>query len=185
MPNEGFSSDHSVADAKAWAKELGIEFHFVPIKNIVKDYKKLPWKSSPEAHMNVQARIRMTILYHYANSHNALLLGTGNRTELEIGYFTKFGDGAADLLPIGSLYKTDVWEMAKLLKLPKSIIHKAPAAELKNDHTDEKELGMSYEEIDNILRKLDRGNPAKTLREKEIKARIKANAHKVKSTPIF
>jgi len=185
MPNEGFSSDHSVSDALAWATELGIEHHTVPIKHLVQHYEHLPWKSSPEAHMNLQARVRMTILYHYANSHRALVVGTGNKSELRLGYFTKHGDGAADISPIGNLYKMEVWEMAKTLDLPKAIIQKAPSAELKNNHTDEGELGMSYQEIDAILNKFDEGLKAKNKKEIEIWNRVKANAHKLETAPIL
>ena len=178
MPNEGLSSDHSVSDAKAWAEELGIKYHIIPINPFIDHYQALPWKETEQAHMNIQARIRATILYHYANSHQALVVGTGNKTELTLGYFTKFGDGAADILPIGNLYKTEAWKMAKELSLPEAIIQKAPSAELRENHTDEQEIGMPYEEIDEILKKFEVGEKAKTENEKKMEARITSNAHK-------
>jgi len=184
MPNRGTSSDHSLHDAIALADELGIEYRVLSIGDTVDRYKKLPWKASEEAEMNIQARIRMTILYHYANSHQALVLGTGNKTEETLGYFTKYGDGACDVLPIGSLYKTDVWKLAGELSLPKAIVEKTPSAELKEGHTDEEEIGMSYAEIDKILKKYEKGLSAETEAEQKIYSRIAANRHKCALPPI-
>lgn len=178
MPNLGMSSDHSVADATLWAEQLGIEYHLVPIQNFIQNYHSLPWTESKEAYMNIQSRVRATILYHYANSHQALVLGTGNKTELTLGYFTKFGDGACDVLPIGSLYKTQVWEMAKALDLPEAIVQKTPSAELQEGHTDEAEIGLSYPEIDAILNAFEKGDKAQSEEEKMLEVRIEANGHK-------
>lgn len=185
MPNEGLSSDHSVLDAKAWAEELEIHYLIIPIQDFIQKYERLDWKASEEAQMNIQARVRSSILYHYANSHQALVLGTGNKTELSLGYFTKFGDGAVDLLPIGGLYKTEVWEMSKKLNLPDLIIKKTPSAELKENHTDESEIGMSYFEIDKILQKFESGRLAQTENEKRLASRIKVNQHKFQMPPIL
>lgn len=184
MPSQ-ISSDHSILDAKAWAEELGIEYGVISIGDYVERYKKLPWKETEQANMNIQSRIRATILYHYANSHNALVLGTGNKTEETLGYFTKYGDGAVDVLPIGNLYKIEVWEMAKELGLPEAIIQKTPSAELKAGHTDEAEIGMSYAEIDEILKKFESGHRPDTENEKILEARIKKNEHKGKLPPVI
>lgn len=185
LPNDGMSSGHSLTDAEALAKELGIEYHIVPIKEYVQRYKELPWEESEHAHMNIQARVRATILYHYANSNDALVLGTGNKTEEVLGYFTKYGDGAVDMLPIGSLYKTDVWKIAQELGLPEAIIQKTPSAELREGHSDEDEIGMSYAEMDEILKKFESGGTAETENEKKLQARIEANRHKNAMPPII
>ncbi len=185
MPNDGMSSEHSISDAKAWAEELGIEYRVISIGDYVERYKKLPWDESEEAHMNIQARVRMTILYHYANTHKALVLGTGNKTEETLGYFTKYGDGGVDALPIGNLYKTEVWQIAKELGLPEAIIKKTPSAELRAGHTDEEEIGMSYVEMDDILRKFEAGGEAETDKEKKLQKRIEANKHKRKSPVVI
>lgn len=184
MPNSGLSSANSISDAKIYAEELGIEYKVVSIQDYVSRYKRLPWDESQEAEMNIQARVRMTILYHYANSHHALVLGTGNKTEETLGYFTKYGDGGVDILPIGNLYKTDVWEIAKDLGLPEVIVQKTPSAELKAGHTDEAEIGMSYREIDTILRKLEAGGTAETAKEKKLMKRIEKNRHKGAMPPV-
>lgn len=185
MPNEGVSSDHSISDAKAYAEELGIEYRVVSIRDYVQRYDKLPWDESEEAYINIQARVRMTILYHYANSNNALVLGTGNKSEITLGYFTKYGDGGADVLPIGGLYKTEVWKIAEELKLPEAIIKKTATAELKAGQTDEGEIGMNYAEIDEILKKFEDGGETETENEKKLKQRIDVNEHKGQLPPVL
>ncbi len=93
----------------------------------------------------------MMILYYHANNLNRLVVGTGNRTELLVGYFTKYGDGGVDILPIGDLYKTEVRMLASQLGVPNEIIEKPPTAGLWAGQTDEEELGIKYEILDRIL----------------------------------
>jgi NAD+ synthase len=100
---------------------------------------------------NVMARIRMIMLYDLAKKSNALVCGTENRSENLLGYFTRFGDEASDLEPIRHLYKTQVYELAKYLKVPKSIIQKNPSANLWKDQTDEGQLEFTYAEADQVL----------------------------------
>jgi len=185
LPNEGMSSQHSKDDAEAFAKELGIEYHIISINEFIEPYDNLPWKGSDHAKMNIQARKRANILYHYANTHEALVLGTGNKTEETLGYFTKYGDGAVDVLPIGSLYKTEVWAIAKELGLPEAIINKVPSAELRPDHTDEDEIGMTYAKMDEILKKFEDGGEAETPNEKMLYDRILENRHKSELPPVI
>ncbi len=100
---------------------------------------------------NVTARLRMVFLYEMANKMNGLVAGTSNKSELLTGYFTKHGDGASDFQPLGDLYKTQVFEIAKLLGFPEWLIKKKPSADLWEGQTDEGELGMSYEDLDKVL----------------------------------
>lgn len=100
---------------------------------------------------NIMARIRMIALYDFAKKNNALVVGTENRSEYLLGYFTRFGDEASDIEPIQHLYKTQVYELAKYLRLPNSITEKAPSANLWEDQTDESEFGFSYAEADPVL----------------------------------
>lgn len=100
---------------------------------------------------NVKSRIMMVHLYMFANYLNCLVVGTTNKSEYMIGYFTKFGDGASDIEPIQHLYKTEVYELAKYLKVPNSIIKAKPSAGLWEGQIDEDEIGMSYEKLDKIL----------------------------------
>ncbi len=183
LPNNNLNQDQHVRDAEDFAQTLGIEYHIIPVDPLLNPYSDLPWDASKLADMNVQARARANILYHYANTHDALVLGTGNKTELTIGYFTKYGDGACDVLPIGNLYKTEVWEMAKELDLPEAIVSKIPTAHLAEGQTDEEEIGMSYEEVDTILQKFESGGEPETENEKKLYERIQANKHKGEIPP--
>ena len=109
------------------------------------------WKSTPVAIANIKPRLRMTALYYVANEHNYLVVGTGNATELALGYFTKYGDGGVDLLPLGNLSKREVYGLARFLKLPAAILTKAPSAGLLPGQTDEGELGYSYQALEEVL----------------------------------
>jgi NAD+ synthase len=125
-----------------------IDVNLVPIFNTYKKTLKLKNQLSIA---NLKARLRMVALYAIAQEHNCLVLGTGNADELYMGYFTKFGDGACDLLPIANLTKSRVFEASKILKLPKSIIERAPSASLYENQTDEDEMGVRYNVIDAFL----------------------------------
>ena len=105
---------------------------------------------------NLKARTRMVLLFEYANMNKYLVCGTSNKSELLVGYFTKYGDGGVDLMPLGDVYKTQVYELAKFLKIPKEIISKPPTAGLIRGQTDEKDLKLSYEKLDLILGGLER-----------------------------
>ncbi len=100
---------------------------------------------------NLKPRLRMTTLYAFANQLNYRVLGTGNRSELTVGYFTKHGDGGVDFLPLGSLVKSEVRDLAHHLGVPERIVAKPPSAGLWADQTDEAEMGLTYEELDAYL----------------------------------
>ena len=144
-----------VEDAKLVCESLGIECRVINIKPIVSAFvDSLGFQLNKKALGNVMVRTRMVILYAHANQMNRLVLGTSNRSELLTGYFTKWGDGASDYAPLINLYKTEVWEMAKLLGVPRRIIEKKPTAGLWEGQTDEDELGISYRLLDEILWRL-------------------------------
>jgi NAD+ synthase len=125
---------------------------------------------------NVKPRLRMTALYFLANSLNYLVAGTGNRSELTIGYFTKHGDGGVDLLPLGSLLKSDVRMLAVELGVPREIIDKPPSAGLWAGQTDEAEMGFSYNDLERYLIRGPEGvAPALALR---LERMIRASEHK-------
>jgi len=140
-------------DARKWAKALGIEFRVVGIGPVVTALEKRlnAYAADPIARGNLRARARMAVLYYIANTENRIVMGTGNKSESLCGYFTKFGDGGADFLPIGDLYKTQVTEMARYVGVPPEIVEKVPTAGLWPGQTDEGELGISYAELDRIL----------------------------------
>jgi len=131
------------------------------------------------AEANIKPRLRMTTLYYFANKLNYLVVGTGNKSELMIGYFTKYGDGGADILPLGNLLKSQVRELAEYLGIPKKIINKPPSAGLWEGQTDEKEIGISYEQLDKYLKT---GKLNNKIIEKKIQDKITKSAHK-RTTP--
>lgn len=123
---------------------------------------------------NLKPRLRMLTLYFYANERNYLVIGTGNRSELAVGYFTKYGDGGVDLLPLANLVKTQVRELARHLRLPERIIAKAPSAGLWAGQTDEGEMGLSYAVLDHYLLTGEAPPAAK----EKIEAMAACSAHK-------
>lgn len=170
------SDDTNIGDAQRAAFELGIDFRTVDIQPVVDaltesmghDYWLQAALGAPgewadsggsaDEHQravgNATARARMMATYFEANRKGGLVVGTGNRTELSLGYFTKHGDGGADLLPLGHLYKTEVRGLARHLGVPDRIVDKEPTAGLREGQTDADELGATYETIDAVLRKL-------------------------------
>ena len=140
------------AEVEDYARGLGVGLDVVPIDGPEFSFRSLyPEVTDRVTWGNVKARIRMTILYLWAREHHALVVGTGNKSELLMGYFTKWGDGGVDLLPIGDLYKTQVRELAARLGLPRPILDRPPTAGLWEGQTDEAELGLPYAELDQIL----------------------------------
>jgi len=132
------------------------------------------------AKANLKARLRMLTLYYLANQLKYMVAGSGNRSELSIGYFTKYGDGGVDILPLGNLVKGQVKELASFLGIPQQIIDKPPSAGLWEGQTDEGELGLSYEELDRYLVTDEASNE---LREK-IESMIAASNHKRLPPPL-
>ena len=126
---------------------------------------------------NLKARIRMCILYWYSNSMNKLVIGTDDKSENTLGFFTKFGDGGVDFNPIGGLYKTEVREMSKMMGVPGSIVTKPSSPRLWEGHEAETELGISYAELDKQL-------ISKKVKDEKIRLMIKRNAHKSGDPPI-
>ena len=150
MPDSKISPEDETNDALKIVDSLNLNYKLVDINQIHKEYYKV-LEPEDKALGNLRARIRKNILYYYANSKNLSVLGSSDKSEYLIGYFTKFGDGAADILPIASLYKTQIRELARFLGVPDHIIQKKSSPNLWPNHTAESEIGASYEEIDEIL----------------------------------
>jgi NAD+ synthase len=128
---------------------------------------------------NLMARIRMAVLYYHANRDQKIVCGTSNRSEYLLGYCTKFGDNAADLQPLLHLYKTEVFEYAREMGIPESIIKKAPSAGLWEGQNDEEEIGLSYTEIDKSLQALEQhGWMAETPTDEKVLEFVKKSEHK-------
>jgi NAD+ synthase len=135
-----------------YADKLGIRHETVPIGPIFDAYVRhggIP--DDKKATGNLKARIRMNLLYSRSNAGGLVVMGTGNRSELLAGYFTKYGDGGVDFLPIGDLYKTHVRQLAAHMGVPEPIIAQPPSAGLWEGQTDEREMGITYDKLDRIL----------------------------------
>lgn len=194
MPDIGTTSHKSMKNAGMLVKKLKINYHTVAINDFVQFFRnlsrKLHYKNQLYAVSNVKARTRMMILYFFANLENALVIGTSDKSEIALGYTTKYGDNAADILVIGDLWKTEVIEMGGLLGIPEAILRKKPSAELVKGVTAEKELGASYDILDKILKSyIEDGLPPEQIAEKgfdkklvkNVIDRVRLNEHKRRS----
>lgn len=159
MPAPGSSQEDSEI-ARRFAEELGIEYSVIDIGPAVNALESILIPKGGEgmktAAGNIRARVRMIVLFHTAALEKRVVMGTGNKSELLTGYFTKFGDGGADFSPIGDLYKTQVRELGRALGLPEYILNRTPSAGLWAGQTDEGELGMDYRTLDTILYGIER-----------------------------
>lgn len=174
------SKMEDVNDARNLCNSLGIRYQIIHIQPFLEVYSSLPGFTHNKYLLgNIMARLRMTILYYFANRNNVLVCGTSNRSEYLLGYYTKFGDNAADIQPILHLYKTEIYELATFLGIPKPIIKKTPSAGLWAEQSDEKEIGLSYAEIDPALQRLEEnGWIAHTPTERRVLDITKRNLHK-------
>jgi len=156
MPETGMTSKENMKDAEDLAKKLKIKYHLTEINDFLNSIeiinRNFKIKKDIFAIANAKARTRMMILYYFANMGNALVIGTSDKSEIALGYTTKYGDNAADILVIGDLWKTEVIELGKFLNVPNKILIKKPSAELIPGQTAEKELGDGYEILDKILK---------------------------------
>jgi len=187
MPETG-SDPKDLEHGLLVAKKLGIEHMVVDISGPVQSFQEvLPKLTTRMTAANVKARCRMIVLYMIANSTGRLVMGCSNKTELMVGYFTKFGDGGADYLPIGDLYKTQVRDISKRVGVASEILSKPPSAGLWEGQTDEGEMGITYDVLDQILYGLETGMPLEKISKeagcdvsmiKEIERRMRASVHK-------
>lgn len=190
MPSS-ITPKQDMEDATSIIEELGIpegNWRKIEIEDIVVAFEKILGPMEKVEKGNVMARIRMLILYHEAAVNNGLVIGTGDRSEILMGYFTKYGDGGADILPIAGLYKTQVRQLAEYLRIPERIRVKPSSPALWPGQTAEGELGVDYETVDTVLylrfdRRLSReriqrvsGIPLETV--ETILKRVRLNQHK-------
>ena len=159
LPDES-TPESDIRDQKTFVETFDLKCETRDITPLVKMAEKTSLiKPNKMGLANIKARIRMMLLFEYANMINSLVCGTSNKSELLIGYFTKYGDGGVDIMPIGDVYKTQVWELARFLGIPDDIIDKPPTAGLYKGQTDEKEIQMKYEQLDKILMGLEKKIP--------------------------
>lgn len=182
-------TDHAIE----LAKQLGIKYHIIDISALIDKYEQALPKDK-RARGNLMARIRTNILYYYAGVNSYLVAGTSDKSELCLGYFTKFGDGAADIMPIADLYKTQLRVLAKHLGIPNAIVEKKSSPRLWDNHLAEEEIGMDYDMVDPILhllvdRKMSLNDVARKIKiptnqVKKINVLMKRNSHKRTPIPI-
>ena len=147
------SNKADIEDAKQVAKELDLNLEVINLTDTYHSYLK-SLKGDEFIRLtksNLKVRMRMVALFAYAQEHSSLVLGTDNMDERYAGYFTKYGDGAADILPIAHLLKREVVEAAKMLGIPSELAERVPSAGLFEGQTDEKEMGVSYKDLDDFL----------------------------------
>jgi NAD+ synthase len=178
-----------------YARDLGMAFREIPIGPIEAAITEALGGRTPDNVMrgNIKARIRMIVLYSEASRCKALVAGTGNKSEILLGYFTKYGDGGVDILPIGDLYKTSVWALGREVGLPDTVIKRPPTAGLWEGQTDEGDLGFSYEFADRVLTGIERLLEPEEIAERlgvplekvmAVVTRVRVNRHKRRLAPI-
>ncbi|MCX5705710.1 MAG: NAD+ synthase [Candidatus Omnitrophica bacterium] len=147
------SQPQDLVDARIIVRQLGIKTKLVDLTRAYDTLLKILPSAGTLPKANLRPRLRMLALYYFANKFNYMVSGTGNKSELMAGYFTKYGDGGVDILPIASLLKRDVRKLAKELNIPQHIILKPPTAGLWPGQTDEGEMGITYNNLDDILQR--------------------------------
>jgi NAD+ synthase len=164
LPEAETRNPRSVKDAEEVARKFGISFKSLDITELVQRASNLLHPSRKKERVipfgNLKARLRAMILYYYANTSRGLVVGTGDKSEVMLGYFTKFGDGACDIQPIADIYKSAVRDLARHLGLPRRIFSKPSSPELWPGQIAEDELGLPYSKIDSILWRLERWMPS-------------------------
>lgn len=191
LPELGLTKDENITHAKILCQFLKVQQYYQPINNLLTDFVITPWKPNALATMNIKARLRAVLLYSFANTERALVLGTSNKSEILLGYGTKYGDLAADIEVIGDFYKTEVIALADYIGLPPEIVHKTPSAELSLGQTDESEIGAPYKDLDQILLKADLGpegciaHGLPTALVQMVFRRIEENKHKTELPPVI
>ncbi|MFO7618755.1 MAG: NAD+ synthase [Thermoplasmata archaeon] len=186
MP-ESSTPDDCMADARAMAEDWGIEVLEINIREMVNSISHNLGCQDKSRLGNIKARCRMMALYNLASERNMLVLGTGNKSELLTGYFTKWGDGGNDINILGDLYKTQIRELAGKIGIPETVIARVPSGDLWTGQTDEGELGIDYATLDRILLGIELGmkNPeiikgAKVTKEQvaHVRKLVKKSVHK-------
>ena len=173
--------------ARQVAETFGIGAKTVSLEGVYDTLTQVLPLGNRIALANLKPRIRMITLYYFANNLNYLVVGTGNKSEISVGYFTKYGDGGADVFPLGGLLKTEVIELARYLRVPQGVIERVPSAGLWPGQTDEGEMGVTYRELDHIIRCIEGHTEAKASEEKlkKVKPLIQGSQHKRQPPPVF
>lgn len=183
LPCESEKKD--LTDAELVARKFNLKAELIDLTHIFQKLKEILSPADQLTLANLKPRLRMLTLYYYANKLNYLVVGTGNKCELKVGYFTKYGDGGADILPLGDLLKSEIRSLAKLVGIPDHIIEKVPSAGLWPNQTDEGEMGITYGELEDFLLSHEKGEPPKGEKAEKIKNMMEKAKHKLSLPDIF
>ncbi|MFC1582756.1 NAD+ synthase [Planctomycetota bacterium] len=180
------SIDQDADHALRLAREFNIETALADLGPAFDALQEQLPEGTQLAQANLKPRLRMLTIYYMANTRGYMVAGTGNRSELAVGYFTKYGDGGVDMLPLGNLLKLEVREMAREVGVPEEIIDKPPSAGLWEGQTDEEEMGFTYDELDRIVARAAKADFApETKTEQLIHNMMQRSDHKKRLPPIF
>ena len=199
LPDETVTPANDIEDAIRICTDLKIDSEKISINKPKNSFLEIiKYTNNILLTGNLVARVRMCVLYYYSGLMGRLVLGSSNKTELMLGYFTKFGDGAADLLPLGDIYKTQLFGLAKYLEIPGSVIDKKSSARLWANQFTEDELGLPFNQLDKILQFFESSNNVHYDRQalsdefpgasieiiEEVQFRMKNNQHKLTFPPV-
>jgi NAD+ synthase len=199
LPDETVTPANDIEDAIRICSDLKIDSEKIYINKPKNSFLEIiKYTDNILLTGNLVARVRMCVLYYYSGLMGRLVLGSSNKTELMLGYFTKFGDGAADLLPLGDIYKTQLFGLAKYLEIPGSVIDKKSSARLWANQFTEDELGLPFNQLDKILQFFESSKNVHYDRQalsdefpgssieiiEEVQFRMKNNQHKLKFPPV-
>ncbi|MFW6041189.1 MAG: NAD+ synthase [Thermoplasmatota archaeon] len=186
MPEKA-SPEEDMRDARWLAEEWGVNYDEIDIDKIMRVFPAV--KDKRLANANLKTRIRMCVEYYHANISDKLVIGTSNKSEILLGYTTKYGDSAVDFLPIGDLYKSEVKDLAARIEVPSRFLDKIPRAGLWEGQTDEDEIGYTYKVIDKILEGFEKNRSLEDISKnngvslkavRDIKRMVLKSAHKRK-----
>lgn len=180
-----YSDPADLRDARNLAGKFDIRARTIDIAPVYDRFLKILPGSDRVAKGNLKARLRMITLYYFANKMNYLVAGTGNKSELSVGYFTKYGDGGVDILPLAGLLKTEVWKLAEQLGVPRKIIEKKPTGGLWKGQTDEGEMGILYRDLDEIIRRIEKGGKVGGNKASRVRKLMSSAKHKQELPPKF
>lgn len=175
------SDPKDLEDAMLVVEDLDLAHEIVDLEESFHAFLRATGEVDKWAASNVKARMRMVTLYYFAQKHDMLVVGSSNKSEFMTGYFTKYGDSASDILPLASFYKTEIYELAEALGVPERIRTKSPSAGLFEGQTDEKDLGITYAELDTYLLT---GKGEERVRDR-VETLKRNSAHKRIFAPIF
>jgi len=169
------------------AGAIQIELLELPLDGVYDALLALLPEGNDLAKANLKPRLRMVTLYFIANTRNYLVVGTGNKSEAMVGYFTKYGDGGVDVLPIGGFLKKEVIELARHLGVPDEVVSRQPSAGLWPGQTDEGELGLTYADLDAVLEAMDAGREPQASADlvKRVRGLMAASEHKRRPPEVF